>query len=674
MATYNGDNNNNFYGGTAGDDFIYGNGGSDNLYGNGGNDTISGGTGNDYINGGAGDDTYLVAKGDGYDVIVDDIGTNIIKFSDVASTDVSQVGRSTYLGLDLLLTYGSNRVTVGNYFLGANYNIQLQFSNSVTWNWADIKALASVAPTAGNDTLYGTYNNDTLSGLDGNDSLSGYTGDDTLNGGAGDDILDGGIGNDILNGGTGNDSLKGSAGSDTYLIAKNDGQDIIVELNGADTVNFTDVASTDITQVKRGGFGTDLVLTYGNGGQLTVRYYFGTDYASGTTTIEKFHFSDGVNWGWASIAPKVSQGTAGNDTLTGYDDRSDALSGGAGNDTLTGLAGNDLLNGGIGNDVLNGGLGNDVYQIAKNDGSDIINDEGGVDSIKFTDVASTDITQVSRLASNYGLGMDLLVKYGNANQVVIHGYFANANVDSGIGAGAVEYLQFSDGVNWGWSTINLKVLEATTGNDLLVGYNDRSDTLNGLAGNDSLYGLDGNDILTGGAGNDLLYGGLGNDLYLIAKNDGSDTLDDQGGTSDVVKFTDVASTDITGVSRTYDGSLLVKYGSSQVTIKNYFYTGDSISIEKLLFSNGVVWNAATIALKVAQATAGDDMLFGSDNKDDVLNGYSGNDKLYGFGGNDTLNGGPGNDSMSGGYGNDSYWVDSVGDTISEYADQGTDTV
>ncbi|NEQ33271.1 MAG: calcium-binding protein, partial [Leptolyngbya sp. SIO4C5] len=52
----------------------------------------------------------------------------------------------------------------------------------------------------------------------------------------------------------------------------------------------------------------------------------------------------------------------------------------------------------------------------------------------------------------------------------------------------------------------------------------------------------------------------------------------------------------------------------------------------------------------------------------------GDDFVFGNGGNDTLSGGSGNDLMFGGEGSDIYYVDSVGDRITEGIDQGLDQV
>ncbi|MBT9098872.1 hypothetical protein KFZ76_14270 [Methylovulum psychrotolerans] len=669
MATYNGDNNDNFYDGTAQDDFIYGYGGNDSLWGNDGNDTINGGTGDDTLGGMGGNDTYLIAKNDGMDDIYDNGGVDVVKFTDLASTGITQVSRVA--GLDLQLNYGGNsQLYFWNYFESADYHIeQFQFSDGVVWGWADIKAHISQAGTSGNDGLYGYDDSDDhLSGLAGNDWLFGYAGNDTLNGG------------------TGNDYLEGGQGNDTYLFAKNDGADTLYDEGGADVVKFTDVTASGITQISRITYNStaSLQLNY-SGGQLTIQGYFD----SADNRIEQFQFSDGTVWGWTEIKAKVLQGTAGNDWLYGYDDSDDTLNGLAGNDYLSGGQGNDTLNGGSGNDTLYGGLGNDTYLFAKNDGADTLYDEGGADVVKFTDVAASGVTQVSR--TNYN-GNDLLLSY-SGSQLTVYSYFASANT-------RIEQIQFSDGTVWGWTDITAKFLHATSGNDTLYGFdggddtlnglagndtlnglagNDTlnglagNDTLNGLAGNDTLYGYGGNDTLNGGTGNDYLNGGSGNDTYLFAKNDGVDTLYDESGT-DTVKFTNLLATDISVSRIGYDGSgLLLAYSGGQLTVHNCFSSTAAL-IEQFQFSDGTVWSWADIKAKALQGTAGNDTLYGYNDSNDTLNGLAGNDILYGYAGDDSLNGGTGNDVLVGGTGNDSYWLDSAADKVLEYGGDGIDSV
>ncbi|MDZ8052249.1 MAG: calcium-binding protein [Aulosira sp. ZfuVER01] len=61
---------------------------------------------------------------------------------------------------------------------------------------------------------------------------------------------------------------------------------------------------------------------------------------------------------------------------------------------------------------------------------------------------------------------------------------------------------------------------------------------------------------------------------------------------------------------------------------------------------------------------GNDQLFGNDGNDQLF-GENGNDQLFGGNGNDQLDGGVGADSMNGGAGIDSYYVDNVGDIITD---------
>ena len=81
--------------------------------------------------------------------------------------------------------------------------------------------------------------------------------------------------------------------------------------------------------------------------------------------------------------------------------------------------------------------------------------------------------------------------------------------------------------------------------------------------------------------------------------------------------------------------------------------------------------------------SGNVTLLGSDSLDNQLSGSAGNDSLFGGSGNDRLigndgtdllNGGAGDDTMAGGAGSDTYWVDSVGDVVTETGDTGDDTV
>lgn len=280
---------------------------------------------------------------------------------------------------------------------------------------------------------------------------------------------------------------------------------------------------------------------------------------------------------------------------------------------LLGNSGNDALYGLDGNDTLRGGAGNDTLV----GGSGILigsdNDvlDGGKGIDSMAGGAGNDIYYVDNLS-------DVVTEQaGQGTDRVyarISGYVLPANVENGTATASGATL---------------------TGNSLV-------NSLVGSRGDDILYGLGGNDTLKGAAGNDTLVGGVGNDSYYVDSL--GDVVTEQTGE---------------GVDRVYvqtSGYVLpadVEHGTVSIT-SGVTLTGNGLA-------NSLVGNN------------GNDIFSGLDGND-TLKGGAGNDTLSGNSGNDILNGGAGSDSMAGGTGNDGYYVDSLGDVVTEQPGEGTDRV
>jgi len=692
-----------------GNDAIMAGDGIDTLLGGNGNDSLTGGLGNDSMQGNAGNDIYTITKTDGQDIIHNhdtDSSIDTVKFTNVASTDIKAVFDSGY---NLVLQYGTSQLSVYYYFTSdKNYRVdKFQFTDK-TWTLADIAPKHNGTANAdtlygfndvvniinglgGNDTIYGGNLNDKLNGGDGGDLIYGYAGDDTLTGETGDDNLQGGDdndaitagdgsdtlvggnGNDSLTGGLGNDSMQGNAGIDIYTITKADGQDIIYNHDSdgsVDTVKFTNVATTDIKAVFDSGY--NLVLQYGTS-QLSVYYYFTSD---ANYRIDKFQFTDKI-WGLADFASKHNgtttadslygfngvsntiNGLAGNDAIYGGD-LNDMLIGNDGDDNIQGGAGNDSLTGGLGNDYMQGNAGTDTYTIAKADGQDIIynhDSDGSVDTVKFTNVATSDIKAV------FDSGYNLVLQFGTSQLSVYYYFTLDANY-------RIDKFQFTD-KTWGLADFASKHNGTTTA-DTLYGFNGITNTINGLAGSDVIYGGDNNDTLMGGDGNDVVYGNAGNDtliggqgndtlqgdagadIYSFTSDDGQDTINnyDTDNSVDIIKLTNVSLLDLTGIAFApgSSNSLVLGYGTvgSQVTVTNYFYQ-PSYQINEVQLADGNKLKSFII-------------------------GTTANDVLNGTGVNDALSGQAGNDTLKGGNGDDLYFINDIGDKIIENLGAGIDTV
>ncbi|MCX5959842.1 MAG: hypothetical protein NT053_08435 [Cyanobacteria bacterium] len=200
------------------------------------------------------------------------------------------------------------------------------------------------------------------------------------------------------------------------------------------------------------------------------------------------------------------------------------------------------------------------------------------------------------------------------------------------------------------------------GADALTG-SASSDWIEGDAGPDSLSGQVGDDVLRGGRGDDVLSGGAGNDLYVMARGDGRDTLQELEGLQDELRWLDVASTEI--AMERFNADLVIGIGGGDAVRILQYFSNPASRVERFRFSDGVLWGDGELRERVvvAGATAGPDQLGGFSDMANRIEGLEGDDTLLGGPLADHLHGGPGHDWLGGDLGNDTLIAGGGHDTL-----------
>ena len=446
--------------------------------------------------------------------------------------------------------------------------------------------------------------------------FAGTSGDDVLTGRAGPNTLDGLAGNDRLIGNVSADVLNGGDGNDV-LIGGGVRGDVFNGGDGNDTADFSAGAAFIVASLAD-QYGQMWSVQGGDGFTLSsIEHLIGTAYGD-----------------------VLSASTAGS-----------VLEGGGGNDTLSGAAGNDTLIGGAGNDKLAGFLGDDTYVV--DDAGDSIGEV--VDQGRDTVRASISYSLVDNVENLILIGTNNLNGTGNASRNSLNGNSGANILDGGVGAdkmtgGAGNDTYYVDNagdvvteLHGGGSDIVISsrtyALSAEVERLTLTGTGNTAGTGNTL--NNTIIGNDGSNKLIGGEGNDSLGGGLGNDTLDGGK--GGDTL--KGGAGDDRYYIDNKLDVVTEYSNA---------GNDTIAINGTYTLG--ANIENLILT-------------------GSGIRFGTGNAlDNHLTGNVGDNTLGGADGNDVIDGGKGADNMRGGNGDDSFYVDNIGDTVTEYSGQGTDSV
>ncbi|WP_264373117.1 calcium-binding protein [Pelagibius marinus] len=639
--------------------------GDDTLVGFSGTDIMDGGAGNDYLEGGNGGDIYIFGTGSGSDIIYDnatsifsDQGDQVVFSDDIAPEDVILSRAGSSLIIDL--AGSGDQLTIQGQFSWNNLGSRMQeieslaFADGTVWNAWDIQLIL-------------------LQGTDGDDNLQGFYSNDTLDGGAG------------------NDTLAGGDGSDTYVFDVGYGQDVVndaevsIFAGSEDRVLFgPNIAPEDLTLSSDGVALTFTVTATGDSLRIN------NEFNDGYKRVESFQFDDGTIWSVSDATALLTQGTAGDDLIQGFN-TTNVIDGFAGNDTLNGGSGNDSITGGLGNDSLIGGYHNDSYYYTRGDGDDVIVEEenrwssapgGTADKLYLQGVDPVDVS---------------LVRSGNHVTLVIAESTPGAgdggsvelrnNLDEYYNRGIDEIL-FDDGTVWTRADLRLPLLQAvsTEGDDAIAGYNT-SDVIDAGGGNDTVNGANGHDTITGGLGNDSLVGGYHNDIYIYARGDGNDIIVEEedrfssapGGTADTLVLQGIGPADVSFARSGNHITLLIAESTpgagdgGSIELRNNLNEYYSRGIDEIQFDDGTVWTRADLrAGWLAQASTENDDLLEGFTSSDVISGGAGNDTILAGNGNDTIDAGDGNDTVAAGSGNDSVFGGAGDDTI--LGDDGNDTI
>jgi Ca2+-binding RTX toxin-like protein len=524
-----------------------------------------------------------------------------------------------------------------------------------------------------------TENHDDLQALfDALDTKS----NDVISSGAASDHLYGGGGRDVLIGHGGTDTLEGGIGSDIYLMYRaTDHQAAEIQDSGVTGIDEVRFAAEDMAG------GATLTLYAGDTGIEKV--VIGTGSGAGAVTSGTVALNINAS---AVLNALTIIGNAGANSLTGtaYDD---TMNGGHGDDTLNGGSGDDILNGGTGADDLSGNDGDDSY-LVDNPGDIVTELDGeGIDTVMVSMSGYQLGAHVEHLTllggAQLGIGneKDNLIQAGGGSST-LYGMDGNDTLDGGTGADRLDggigddtYVVDSVGDKIteldgeGRDTILSSVTYSLLDTDGVGSHGGHVEDLT-LTGNghihatgnaldNTLVGNSGNNALDGAAGNDTLDGLEGNDIYLMrrATDHQAAEIQDSGLTGmDEVRF---AAEDTAG------GATLTLYAGDTGLEKVVIGTGVSASAntsgkQVLSIDASAVLNGLTIL-----GNAGANLLTGTALDDSIIGG-NGNDTLMGGLGNDTLDGGKGIDSLVGGGGDDTYVINKLGDTVTEFDDEGID--
>lgn len=537
---------------------VLGSAADETLLGTNDDDTIGGDAGNDVLEAGDGNDLYLWGSGSGNDRIQERgsdarFTADRLQFTDLNESDI-EVTRTSRTELSVTSLFTGEVLTLDGQFGDTNNAIEyFVFADGAIWDLETIRGAAWERGTDGVDTLSGNLS----------------------------PIMFGGLGDDTLNGGFRQDN--------TYVIRRDDGNDVIDDFDGIDTLRLEGVERGELTfeASTANAFGDVIIHIAGSDDTVFVRGQLRENSEYG---LEQIILDDGTVITEAEIAASAFVAS------TEF------------NDTIVGTNAAEQFRGGLGDDELDGGRGDDSYFWESGDGNDIIDDNGRsseTDTLVLTDIADENEILLQRGA---GFGDLTLTVLATGETLLIE--------DS-----SIETIRFADG-----SGLDIR---------------DASETLPyiGTDEDDSLFGNFGSDVLIGGLGDDYLVGDGGGDTYVYASGDGRDIIEEYSSSNgtDILQFSDINVNDVQfsrGLFASRDLEIEIISTGEIITIYDQFSTEEA-GLEQIRFADGGVLLLSDLAeTLVLSGTQGDDFLQGGVYSE-IIEGGLGNDFLQGLDGDDT---------------------------------------
>jgi Ca2+-binding RTX toxin-like protein len=637
--------------GGAGNDTLTGGAGNDLLLGGAGNDTVIGGRGADQALLGSGNDTFVWNPGDGSDVVEGQGGFDTLQFNGSNAPENINISAN---GSRVLMTRDV-----------ANISMDLNGVEQINFNALGSADNINVADMTGTDLKQVHVD---LSGNPGSGTGDGAADNVTVNGTSGDDAFKilSSAAETVVSGLAAETHVVGAEGSlDTVHAAGGDGNDsfdISSLTGGGPTIAIDGGAGTDAVNLKGTKTADNIFLVQtGTDGQIALSQDGGTSFtALNLSGVEQLNVT----------------GTGGDDAINAQQLQVNSfqltLDGGAGNDTLTGGSGNDVLLGGAGNDVVDGGrgadqaflgTGNDTFVWNPGDGSDVVEGQGGFDTLQFNGSNAGENINISANGSRVlfnrdvaNISMDL-----NGMEQINFAAFAgadNINVADLTGTDVKQVhvdLAAFPGSGTGDGSADNVTVNGTSGDDAVKIVSSAAETVvSGLAAETHVVGAE--------SANDTVHaaGGDGNDSFDISGLvGGGATIAIDGGTgTDAVNFKGTA---------TADGIFLVQTG-----------TDGQIALTQDGGASFTALNLSGVEQLNVTGTGGDDAINAQQLQVNsfqlTLDGGAGNDALTGGSGNDVLLGGAGNDVVDGGRGADQAFLGTGNDTFVWNPGDGSDVV